>query len=190
MRVISGDLKGRRLKPVPGKLTRPTSDKVKEAVFQMIGPYFSGGLCLDLFAGSGALGIEAISRGMDYAVFIDKERQAIKTIETNIETLNIVDQTEVQKKDAIRILRILEKNNACFNLILIDPPYQHVNYNDILEQIMAHHLLDEAGLIVCEHDDSVELTYVHNDLTMIKQANYGTSSITIYRHRKGGTNDE
>lgn len=187
MRVIAGDLKGRKLKPVPGKRTRPTSDKVKEAVFQMIGPYFSGGICLDLFAGSGALGVEAISRGMDYAVFVDKDRQAVKTIDQNIEMLKIDKQTEVTKMEATRALRIFEKNKAQFNLIFIDPPYEQVDYNELITKIMAHHLLQEDGLIICEHNRTFDTTFMHRDLTKIKQSDYGTSSVTIFRRHKGGS---
>lgn len=187
LRVIAGHLKGRRFKAVPGKDTRPTADKVKESVFQMIGPFFAGGNCLDLFAGSGSLGFEAISRGMDYVVLIDKNRQAIQTIETNIETLNIDNQTEVSKKDATRVLRILENNHACFDLILLDPPYQYIDYSKTIEQIMKHNLLSQEGLIVCEHDHTVEINDVHKNLEMIKQVNYGTTSITIYRHLEGGS---
>src|SRR5699024_12217961 len=115
MRVIAGELKGRRLEAVPGKQTRPTSDKVKEATFQMMGPFFNGGRCLDLFAGSGSLGIEAISRGMDYAVFIDKQSKAIHTIYKNIKTMKIEEQTEVARMDAFRALKVTQKNKAKFD---------------------------------------------------------------------------
>lgn len=181
MRVIAGDFKGTRIKSVAGRHTRPTSNKIKEAVFQMIGPFFDGGNCLDLFAGSGALGIEALSRGMDYAVFIDKNRQAIKTIDTNIKTLNLELQTKIMKNDSTRVFQTLKSNKSHFDLILIDPPYQLVNYNEIIEQIMAFGLLNKDGLIVCEYDPTIEIKYAHKKLKIIKQANYGTTSIIIYR---------
>lgn len=85
MRVISGNYRGRRLIPVPGNQTRPTADKVKESMFNMLGPYFDGGQALDLYAGTGALGIEAVSRGMDHATLVDKQYAAIKTIKQNVE---------------------------------------------------------------------------------------------------------
>lgn len=88
MRVIAGDYKGRPLKSVPTHKTRPTTDKVKEAVFHGIGPFFDGGRALDLFAGSGGLGIEAISRGVDSCVFVDQQHQAVKTVYENIELLS------------------------------------------------------------------------------------------------------
>src|SRR5690625_2707594 len=89
MRVIAGSLKGRKFKAVPGKQTRPTADKVKESIFQIIGPFFDGGTCLDLFAGSGSLGIEAMSRGMEQVVFIDKQPKAIHIINENRKTMRI-----------------------------------------------------------------------------------------------------
>ena len=85
MRVVSGVCKGRPLKAVPGNTTRPTTDKVKEALFNMIGPYFEGGIGLDLFAGSGGLGLEALSRGLDKVVFVDRDTKAIQTIHENIQ---------------------------------------------------------------------------------------------------------
>src|SRR5690606_30618142 len=84
MRVITGTARGRRLKAVPGLSTRPTSDRVKEAIFSMIGPFFDGGTVLDLFAGTGALGIEALSRGADRAVFVDRERASVETVRDNL----------------------------------------------------------------------------------------------------------
>ena len=89
MRVVSGICKGRALKAVPGNTTRPTTDKVKEALFNMIGPYFEGGIGLDLFAGSGGLGIEALSRGLDKVIFIDRDGKAIQTIHENIKTCKL-----------------------------------------------------------------------------------------------------
>src|SRR5690625_4822655 len=121
MRVIAGNLKGRILKTVPGKSTRPTSDKVKEAVFHMLGPFFEEGICLDLFAGSGSLGIEDISRGMEQAIFIEKNGKAVKTIEENIKLVNIKDRVEIIRMDAYRSLRVLGKRQNQFDLIFIDP---------------------------------------------------------------------
>lgn len=181
MRVIAGELKGRRLEAVPGKQTRPTSDKVKEATFQMMGPFFNGGRCLDLFAGSGSLGIEAISRGMDYAVFIDKQSKAIHTIYKNIKTMKIEEQTEVARMDAFRALKVTQKNKAKFDLIMIDPPYDKLDYTDILNEIIKRELLNDGGLIYCEHGTTEDLPSNLEELQVIKQMNYGqTTGITIY----------
>lgn len=109
MRVISGTAKGRPLKSVPGNGTRPTTDKVKEALFSMIGPYFEGGTALDLYAGTGGLGIEALSRGMEAAVFVDMEQKALDTVRANLKAAKVESQAEVYRNDAGRALAALEK---------------------------------------------------------------------------------
>lgn len=185
MRVIAGDLKGRRLYSVAGKQTRPTSDKVKEAVFQMIGPFFTGGDGLDLFAGSGALGIEAISRGLDHVVFIDKHFPAIKTIKRNLETLKILDRADVHKMDAYQAIRMFRQRQEQFQFIFIDPPYKQVHYETIIEQIIKNDILETHGIIYCEHDHTKDIQSVPDQLQCIKQAVYGkTTAISIFQKQR------
>lgn len=114
MRVISGTRKGRTLKAVPGQSTRPTTDKVKESIFNMIGPYFDGGWALDLFAGSGGLGIEALSRGFDHCIFVDRDIKAIQTIKGNLNQLSLMDQSEVFRNEAKRALAAVVKRRNPF----------------------------------------------------------------------------
>ncbi|WP_449353986.1 16S rRNA (guanine(966)-N(2))-methyltransferase RsmD [Virgibacillus natechei] len=182
MRVISGVYKGRPLKAVPGKSTRPTTDKVKEALFQVIGPYFQGGAVVDLFAGSGSLGIEAMSRGMDQAIFVDKHPKAIHTIKANVAALKLEGQTEVFKTDAFRALNAVAKRGLRFDLILFDPPYNTVHYETYLNEIAQLHLLKKDGFIYSEHDISENLPENHECFSLMKQSNYGgTIGITIYK---------
>jgi 16S rRNA (guanine966-N2)-methyltransferase len=181
MRVVSGEYKGKSLKAVPGKSTRPTTDKVKEALFNIIGPYFNGGLCLDLFAGSGGLGIEALSRGIDKVIFIDRDGKAIQTIHENIKVCNIVeDQVEVYRNDANRALKAIMKRDLIFDYIFLDPPYAKQQLKDILEMIDKNNLLNGEGVIVCEHSSDVELPRKIEGLTQIKQETYGVITISIY----------
>ncbi|MFD1849165.1 16S rRNA (guanine(966)-N(2))-methyltransferase RsmD [Oceanobacillus bengalensis] len=182
MRVISGNHKGRQLKAVPGTSTRPTTDKVKEAVFQRIGPYFDGGSVLDLFAGSGSLGIEALSRGMESAIFVDKHPQAIHTIKHNLETLKLTGQAEVFRADAYRALKASAKRGLQFELILLDPPYSKFDYLKVIESILALNLIKKDGIIYCEHDPSEQLSMGDDRLQLLKQENYGgTIGISIYQ---------
>lgn len=116
MRVVSGKCKGHPLKAVPGNTTRPTTDKVKESIFNMIGPYFDGGTALDLFGGSGGLGIEAISRGIEKAIFVDRDSKAIKVIHQNLESCRIHEQAEVYRNDAERAVKALIKREMSFDL--------------------------------------------------------------------------
>lgn len=185
MRVISGKLKGRRLQPVPNMKTRPTSDKVKEAVFHLIGPYFEGGLALDLFAGSGNLGIEAISRGVDRAVFVDQQFKAIETIKFNIKQLGIEDQCEVYRNDAYRALKAASKRGIFFDYVFLDPPYKKFSYLELLNQLEKLNLLNENALIVCEHTNDEQLPHSLENYKIIKQDHYSSlTSITIYRFGK------
>lgn len=182
MRVIAGEMKGRQLKAVPGMNTRPTSDKIKEAIFHKIGPFFDGGSCLDLFAGSGSLGIEAISRGMDKAILIDKSGQAIQTIYKNIELLGITNKIEVYRNDAIRALDILERKGRQFELIMLDPPYEQVNYNDLLGKLVTSNILLAGGIIYCEHGAKLQPVIENQSFEIIYTKVYNrTTAITLFR---------
>src|SRR5699024_637433 len=159
MRIITGTLRGRTIQTVPGTTTRPTSDKIKEAIFHVIGPYFDGGTSLDLYAGSGSLGIEAISRGMDRAVFIDRANEAIKTIRKNIKQLEIEESAEIYRNSALRALEILARKLDVFDLIFIDPPYDSKEYTAVLQKIKELDLARNRGIIYVEHHPNKELTY-------------------------------
>lgn len=181
MRVIAGAHKGRRLKSTSEKVTRPTSDKIKEALFQQIGPYFGGGMCLDLYAGSGALGIEALSRGVDMAVFVDKNAHAIHTIKDNIERLQLEKEVTVYRSDAKRALRTLHKKAQQFKLIFLDPPYDKADFSGIIQDILTFDLLADEGVICCEYGVSQQLPELPKSLTLMKQKTYGsTTGISIY----------
>ncbi|WP_273125352.1 16S rRNA (guanine(966)-N(2))-methyltransferase RsmD [Metabacillus sp. HB246100] len=179
MRVVSGKYKGRPLKAVPGVTTRPTTDKVKEAIFNMVGPFFDGGWALDLFAGSGGLGIESISRGIDRCIFVDREPKAIQTIHKNLELCKI-DQSEVYRNDAERALKAVIKRELSFQLIFLDPPYKKQKLKALINTISDHDLLQENGYIVTEHDSTIELDQEIGKYKMVKHETYGMSSITIF----------
>ncbi|OCA85559.1 16S rRNA (guanine(966)-N(2))-methyltransferase RsmD [Bacillus sp. FJAT-27225] len=182
MRVVSGTCKGRQLKAVPGQSTRPTTDKVKEAVFNMIGPYFQGGKGLDLFAGSGGLGIEALSRGLDQVIFIDREPKAIHTIKDNIKTCDFEERTEVYRTDAERALKALKKRDLTFDFIFLDPPYKKQQLVKLLEQIDADGRLKRDGIAVCEHGKDVILPDSIGSLEKMKSEVYGIIAISIFSY--------
>lgn len=180
MRVVSGSCKGKALKAVPGNSTRPTTDKVKEAVFNMIGPYFDGGIGLDLFAGSGGLGIEALSRGLDRIIFVDKDGKAIQTIRENVHNCDLEQKVEVFRNDAERALKAVAKREMQFNFIFLDPPYKKQQLERILEMISTHDLLTPDGVIVCEHGSEVDLPDQVSGLIKNKREKYGIIGISIY----------
>ncbi|WP_152656492.1 16S rRNA (guanine(966)-N(2))-methyltransferase RsmD [Oceanobacillus sp. CFH 90083] len=182
MRVIAGIHKGRVLKSVAGESTRPTSDKVKEAVFQIMGPFFTGGLALDLFAGSGSLGIEALSRGMSKVIFVDKHPKAVQTIKTNLKTLQFESQAEVYRNDAERALKAIAKRELQFDLVLLDPPYKRKDYMKLLDYLLDNQMLHKNATVYCEHDKSTILPDIYKSLHAIKQAEYGgLVQVTIYQ---------
>ncbi|CAG9619830.1 16S rRNA (guanine(966)-N(2))-methyltransferase RsmD [Sutcliffiella rhizosphaerae] len=184
MRVVSGKWKGRQLKAVPGMNTRPTTDKVKEAVFNIIGPYFDGGLALDLFGGSGSLGIEAISRGMDKAIFVDKDGKAIQTIKQNVENFNIAEQVEIYRNDALRALNAIKKREIQFDLILLDPPYKKHQLEELIHKISEYNLLNQSGIIMAEHSNEVILPDDIGDFIRTRVETYGITVISVYQNRE------
>ena len=182
MRVVSGKCKGRSLKSVPGSSTRPTTDKVKEAIFNIIGPYFQGGLGLDLFAGSGGLGIEALSRGVDKVIFVDKEGKAIQTIYENLKTCDLETSCEVYRNDANRALKAIQKRELAFDYIFLDPPYKKQQLVSVLEAIEEGKMIVNQGIIVCEHGHEVEMPDHIGHFRLLKREQYGIIHITIYTY--------
>jgi 16S rRNA (guanine966-N2)-methyltransferase len=175
LRVIAGQYKSRKIKDVPSKLTRPTTDKNKEVIFNSIGQFFNGGKVLDLFAGSGSLGIEALSRGMSSCDFVDKQYTAIKVIQENIDGLNLKDQSKIIKKDAIQYLKNTQNS---YDLILLDPPYKLKPYQEVLDLIASRQLLNNHGIIVMESDHQTTIQGIQ-DIQVIKEKTLGQSKITI-----------
>ena len=152
MRVITGQWKGAKLAALPGEATRPTTDRVKESIFNIIQFDIEGRRVLDLFAGNGQLGIEALSRGAAEAVFVDNSAKAAAVIRQNLEKLR-VDKARVVNKDAVAFLQTQDRP---FSLIFIDAPYHSTYIRKCLAAIADRNLLAEGGLIVCESgiDDS------------------------------------
>lgn len=182
MRVISGSQKGKLLKAVPGNQTRPTTDKVKEAIFNMIGPYFSGGIGLDLFAGSGGLGIEGLSRGLEKVIFVDRDTSAFQTIKANIHTCGFEEQSELYRNDSERALKAILKRNLRFDVIFLDPPYKKQKLISVLEIINENSLISESGYVICEHSSDIQLPEYVGRLQLIKKAQYGIIGISIFSY--------
>ena len=177
MRVVSGNYGGRPLKTLAGKTTRPTTDKVKGAIFNMIGPYFEGGRVLDLFAGSGSLAIESISRGMDHAILVEKDRAAQQVILENIKMTKEPEKFQLLKMSAERVLSNLSET---FDLVLLDPPYAKEQIVENLELLQEKKRLTENVIVVCETDKEVELPDLIGKLELTRQKTYGISKISIY----------
>lgn len=180
MRVISGEYGGRPLKSVKGTSTRPTTDKIKEALFHMIGPYFDGGKVLDLYAGSGALGIEAVSRGMEEAYLIDMNPQAIAVINENIKmTKEDSKFTVIKSKDKVAISQ-LSNRGIQFDLVILDPPYADQMLTTVLKELIDNKLLKDGAVIVCETDKNSKVMIDDSELSLFKEKIYGQTKLSLF----------
>lgn len=150
MRVIAGEAKGRKLRSVHSAQVRPSGDRVKEALFSSLGQRVVGSHVLDLYAGSGALGIEALSRGASHAVFVENDRKALEMIELNLDATGLRDRAEISAKDAMRFAREWPEPGGAFDLVLIDPPYVLGLPSDVIETLESRGLLSNEPVIVCE----------------------------------------
>lgn len=184
MRVIGGLAKGRKLKSVKGMTTRPTADRVKEALFNILQGEIEESNFLDLYAGTGNIGIEALSRGAKIAVFIDEDRQAINVLKENLSLIGLEEKGEVYQQDVLRALRILGKKRLLFDLIFLDPPYRHGLEEKTLFAISANNLLLPQGLVIVEHLDKNILPLKVDALELVRKERYGDTAISFYRKRE------
>ncbi len=147
----------------------------------MIGPYFDGGTVLDLFAGTGGLGIEALSRGMDSAVFVDMEPKSIETVRANLKTVRLEAQAEVYRNDAGRALAAMEKRGKVFDLVFLDPPYRLKHGAELMQTMQQKGLLSPDAVIVLEHESGYAYPADIPGFSQIKHSVYGETTISIYR---------
>jgi 16S rRNA (guanine966-N2)-methyltransferase len=176
MRVVAGRCGGRRLIAPPGTATRPTSDRVREALFSVLGP-LDGAHVLDLFAGSGALGIEALSRGAARATFVDSGPAAIGAVEGNLAALGLADAAEVRRQDARAFLRGARGGRHEYDLVFLDPPYRlAVELGRELSPLLAE-VVNTGGRVVAESDRRAPLDL---ELTLTDERRYGDTLIRIY----------
>ena len=180
MRVITGSARGRRLKELTGMETRPTTDKVKESLFSIIQFDIEGRRVLDLFAGTGQLGIEALSRGAASAVFIDRRADAVRLVKDNLELCGLSDRASVRCGDAMSYLRSGEK----FDPIFLDPPYAAGLLGPALEEIARFDICREHGIIVAESALETALPALAPPYTLYREYRYGKIKLTVY-HRGG-----
>lgn len=181
MRVIAGTAGGRHLVAPHGRTTRPTSDRVKEALFSILASLdcLDDAMILDLFAGSGALGIEALSRGARHAVFVEKDRTALTALAKNLAATGLKAQSTVLAVDVELALKRLQQEKACFDLVLLDPPYQSDLYNRTIAYAGSH-LLTPSGLLVAETAKRVSLPEQIAPCTRFDHRMYGDTVLEFY----------
>lgn len=178
MRVIAGTAKGRRLKAPKGMKTRPTSDRVKEAVFNILSPYVGQARFLDLFAGSGAMGIEALSRGASTATFVENDKAALNVIKTNIRNCGFTDFSRVIPGNVFSVLRKLQGEQ--FDLIYVDPPYSTKLGTEVLTQLIDYQLLTAGSLVMVETRRADHVTVDISELKQVTVREYGDTAVCFF----------
>lgn len=178
MRVITGKARGIPLKTPEGMLTRPTADRVKEALFSIINFDIPGAKVLDLFGGTGQLGIEALSRGADSAVFVDAREESCRLIRENLKRTRLEPQAKVIRSDYLDYLRRCREQ---YNIIFLDPPYAEVFLETAIKKITEIDILQSNGIIVAERPLGKDLPWEFEGYTRSKDYKYGKVLLTIYR---------
>jgi 16S rRNA (guanine966-N2)-methyltransferase len=179
MKVISGTLKGRNILGYDIDGTRPTMDRVKESLFGMIQNNIPNSTVLDLFSGSGNLGLEALSEGASLAVLVDQNKKAIDTINKNIKNIGI-SSVKVLWMDYKKALDTLQEENIQFDVIFLDPPYKTDYIENSIKKITENNLLNEEGIIICESDNLNKIIYPNN-YKSVKEKKYGDKYIVILK---------
>lgn len=183
MRVISGRLRGRTLFAPKGHNIRPTSDQVKESLFNMLGPRLLHATFLDLFAGTGNIGIEALSRHAARVVFVEKSPGHVRVIKRNLAVCQLESESHVYCGDANNMLRVLQKATWTFDLIFVDPPYRQTNMlRDILTHVVERALLADTGLLVAEHAYTfAPQSNIGGTLFLSKSRRIGDTTLSFYQ---------
>jgi len=176
MRVISGTAKSRRLLTLSGEDVRPTADRVKEAMFSAVQFEVEGRKVLDLFAGCGQLGLEALSRGAELAVFVDANRKAIEVVSANLQTTGLADHATLFNRD---FLSFLATDRHLFDLVFLDPPYREGLLLKALEAVQTR--LAPHGKVICEYDSGLEPPQQVGNLHKDRAYRYGKTGVCIFR---------
>jgi 16S rRNA (guanine966-N2)-methyltransferase len=180
MRVTGGIFRGRKLQTISGKATRPTADKVRQAVFNILIHDIEGARILDIFAGSGALGIDALSRGARSAVFIESGRAQAGAIKANLQNLAL--KAEVLVTDYRAAFRTLSREHNKFDLIFADPPYDEVTPAEIIEAVQQYGLLSPDGLLIIEHKRGQAME--SDKMRLLKKRRFGQTEVSFYAQKQ------
>ncbi|SYZ74644.1 Methyltransferase [Candidatus Zixiibacteriota bacterium] len=180
MRVTGGKYKGRLLKSAPGMAARPTTDKVRQSIFNILMNDIEGKTVLDLFAGAGTLGIEALSRGAVSAVFIEIAHQQFTAIRQNLKSLDL--QEELIQADYLKGCRQLAREGRQFDIIFADPPYEKIPPGEVIAAVLEYNLLAPGGFLIIEHKAGVVNT--DDKMTLLKNRKFGQTEVTFYASKK------
>ncbi len=190
MRIISGTSKGRKLVTLKSQSLRPTSDRVKESIFNILREEIEGGMVLDLFAGTGNLGIEALSRGAKKVIFVEKGQHALGLIQRNLAQFGLEEQSEILPTDANRAIGILKQRGKTFDLIFMDPPYEKGLIEETLTKLSSHQIYHGDSILVIEHHRRELLPPIINRWNLIRQRQMGDTVISFLTPREDHASTE
>jgi 16S rRNA (guanine966-N2)-methyltransferase len=180
VRLTGGELCGRLIAAPKGTSTRPTQDRVRESLFAILGNRINGAIVLDMFAGSGSLGFEALSRGADFCTFIEKSIKTSDLIEANAKALGVSDKCRVITSDSVENQR-LWKLYAPFSLVFVDPPYSSGIYSAALETLLDAGVLKPLGIVIVEREKSLLLPQIMGNLKLKRSEKYGATFVDFYQ---------
>ncbi len=181
MRITSGILKNKRIKSREGQETRPTLERIKEAIFSIISDKIEGSRFLDLYAGTGNMSLEALSRGARRAILIEKEQEAIRVIIDNINDCKMEDKSRAYKNDVLRAIEILSRKNEKFDIIFLDPPYKENLSIKTIKHISDYNIIESEGIIISEHSVYEKMPNEIGKLIKYDERNYNKKIITFYK---------
>lgn len=182
MRITSGELKNRRIKSREGRETRPTLERIKEAIYSIIGEKIVDAKFLDLYAGTGNMTFEGISRGAKRAIMIEQDKEAVRIIIENVNHLGIENKCRAYKNDVFRAVEILSRKNEKFDIIFIDPPYKENISIQTIEKIFENNLLEEDGIIISEHSVYEKMPNKIGNFVKYDERNYNKKIVSFYSY--------
>ena len=180
MRIVAGTAKNRKIKSKKGNSTRPTMERIKEAIFSILNPYVGDSRFLDLFSGTGNMALEAVSRGVKKAIMIEDDAEALRIIIENVNNLGFQDKCRAYKNDVFRAIEILSKKGEKFDIIFMDPPYKQELCTRVIKLISKKGILAEDGIIVAEHHFKEDLADEIGEFKKIDERDYGGKQITFF----------
>ncbi|ACZ01096.1 16S rRNA (guanine(966)-N(2))-methyltransferase RsmD [Streptobacillus moniliformis] len=183
MRITSGYLKNRVILSRIGKETRPTLERVKEAIYSIISTKVEDAIFLDLYSGTGNMSFEAMSRGANRAVMIEMDKEALRVIIENVNNLNLDKKCRAYKNDVMRAIEILENKNEKFDIIFMDPPYKENLTEKTLKKLSNHDILDKDGIIICEHGKYEKLSDEIGNFVKFDEREYNKKIVTFYKKK-------
>jgi 16S rRNA (guanine(966)-N(2))-methyltransferase RsmD len=190
VRIISGEFRGRRLKSPRGGDLRPTSDRLKETLFNILGPEISGSIFLDVFAGTGAIGLEALSRGALAAVFVESSKEAVQLIRQNIELCGIASRCRILPGDVFTLLRTLARESFTADVAFLDPPYHWGPYRDLLETLFRTGIARPGSRVVIEHHRKAALPEAGEGFRCVRVVRQSDKCLSFYQAADRVTNDK